>query len=271
MHPRTALAALACLAACSGEPAPSEPSHGEAPAADPNGFTAPTQKTLEAQAAAARSLPLADAQDFEDAKRGLVASDPDVVVEGARGQKIWDTGSYAFVHGDPPGSVNPSLWRQAKLNGLHGLFQVAEGIYQVRGYDVSNLSLIRGQTGWIAVDPLTSRQTAEAAMALARRHLGELTITAVIFTHSHADHFGGTDAVLGEPYAGQPPVRIVAPRRFVEEAASENVLAGVGMVRRAGYMYGANLPRDPRGHVDTGLGKGVARGTVGMREPTDLI
>jgi alkyl sulfatase BDS1-like metallo-beta-lactamase superfamily hydrolase len=219
----------------------------------------------------ARSLPLADAQDFEDARRGLVASDPDVVVEGARGQTIWDTGSYAFVQGDAPGSVNPSLWRQAKLNGLHGLFQVAEGIYQVRGYDVSNLTLIRGQTGWIAVDPLTSRQTAEAALALARRHLGELKITAVIFTHSHLDHFGGVDAVLPEPGAAPEGLRIVAPRGFVEEATSENVLAGVAMGRRASFMYGMQLPRNPRGHVDTGLGKTVPRGTVGIREPTDLV
>ncbi len=263
---RPTLLLLGLAAACGGEPPP-----GDSPGVDPHGFTAPTQKTREAQAAVARSLPLADAQDFENARRGLVASDPDVVVEGARGEKIWDTTAYAFVQGDAPPSVNPSLWRQAKLNGVHGLFEVAEGIYQVRGYDVSNLTLIRGQTGWILVDPLTSQQTAQAALTLARRHLGALRITTVIFTHSHVDHFGGIDAVLGEQNEAQGSVRIVAPHGFLEEAASENVLAGVGMVRRASYMYGSQLPRGPRGHVDTGLGKGVARGTVGMREPTDLI
>ncbi len=263
---RSALLLLGLAVACGGEPPPAA-----APGADAHGFTAPTQQTLEAQAAVARSLPLAETQDFEDAKRGLVASDPDVVVEGARGQKIWDTTSYAFVQGDAPPSVNPSLWRQAKLNGLHGLFEVSEGIYQVRGYDVSNLTLIRGQTGWILVDPLTSQQTAQAALALARRHLGELKVSAVIITHSHLDHFGGIDAVLPEQNAAQAGVRIVAPRGFVEEATSENVLAGVAMGRRASFMYGLQLPRDPRGHVDTGLGKTVARGTVGMRQPTDLV
>jgi alkyl sulfatase BDS1-like metallo-beta-lactamase superfamily hydrolase len=260
------LVLLGLMAACGGEPPT-----GEDPGADPHGFTAPTRQTLEAQAAVARSLPLADAQDFEDAQRGLVASDPHVVVQGARGEKIWDTTAYAFVQGDAPPSVNPSLWRQAKLNGLHGLFEVAEGIYQVRGYDVSNLTLIRGQTGWILVDPLTSRETAQAALALARRHLGELRVAVVIFTHSHLDHFGGIDAVLGEPGAAAESPRIVAPRGFLEEATSENVLAGVAMGRRASFMYGLNLPRDPRGHVDTGLGKTVARGTVGMRAPTDWV
>jgi alkyl sulfatase BDS1-like metallo-beta-lactamase superfamily hydrolase len=256
---------LALAVACGGEPPP-----GDAPGADANGFTAPTAETLAAQAAVARALPLADQQDFEDARRGLVASDPDVVVEGLRGGRIWDTTAYAFVQGDAPPSVNPSLWRQAKLNGLHGLFEVQQGIYQVRGYDVSNLTLIRGQTGWILVDPLTSRETAQAALALARRHLGELPIRAVIFTHSHLDHFGGIDAVLPET-AAPGSVRIVAPRGFLEEATSENVLAGVAMGRRASYMYGLHLPRDPRGHVDTGLGKTVARGTVGLRAPTDVV
>ena len=257
---------LALVVACGGEPPP-----GGAPGADAQGFTAPTRQTVEAQAAVVRALPLADAQDFEDAQKGLVASDPNVVVEGARGEKIWDTTAYAFVQGDAPASVNPSLWRQAKLNGLHGLFEVAEGIYQVRGYDVSNLTLIRGQTGWILVDPLTSRETAQAALALARRHLGALPIVAVIFTHSHLDHFGGIDAVLAEQNAARGSVRIVAPRGFIEEAVSENVLAGVAMGRRASFMYGLRLPRDVRGHVDTGLGKTVARGTIGMREPTDLV
>jgi alkyl sulfatase BDS1-like metallo-beta-lactamase superfamily hydrolase len=260
------LVVLWLLVACGGEAPP-----GGDPGADANGFTAPTRETLEAQAAVARALPLADEQDYEDARRGLVASDPDVVVENARGGRVWDTSAYAFVTGDAPPSVNPSLWRQAKLNGLHGLFQVAEGIYQVRGYDVSNLTLIRGQTGWILVDPLTSRETAQAALALARRHLGELKISALIFTHSHLDHFGGIDGVLPDQDAAKGSVRIVAPRGFLEEATSENVLAGVAMGRRAGFMYGLNLPRDPRGHVDTGLGKTVARGTVGLRAPTDLV
>ena len=261
------IALFALALACGREP--SQPAG--APGADAQGFSDPTQKTVEAQAAVARTLPLADAQDFEDAKRGLVASDPEVLVEGTRGERIWDTAAYAFVKGDAPASVNPSLWRQAKLNGVHGLFEVTEGIYQVRGYDISNLTLIRGQTGWILVDPLTSQETAAAAFALARKHLGPLPIVAVIFTHSHIDHFGGIDAVLSDQELAKGGVRIVAPRGFLEEATSENVLAGVAMGRRATFMYGTQLPRDARGHVDSGLGKTPARGTIGLLEPTELI
>ena len=261
------MAVLSLVVACGAEP----PQPAGAPGADAQGFSDPTQRTVDAQAAVARTLPLADAQDFEDAKRGLVASDPDFVVAGAGGERIWDTAAYAFVQGDAPDSVNPSLWRQAKLNGLHGLFEVAKGIYQVRGYDISNLTLIRGQTGWILVDPLTSQETAQAALALARKHLGPLPITAVIFTHSHLDHFGGIDAVLSEQEQANGSVRIIAPRGFMQEATSENVLAGVAMGRRATFMYGTRLPRDARGHVDSGLGKTPARGTIGLIEPTELI
>ena len=258
---------LGLFVTCCGAPPP--PAGG--PGADAQGFTAPTQKTVEAQAVVTRTLVLTDTQDFEDAQRGLVAQDPDVVVEGARGERIWDTTAYAFVKGDAPASVNPSLWRQAQLNGLHGLFEVANGIYQVRGYDISNLTLIRGQTGWILVDPLTSQETAAAALALARKHLGPLAIVAVIFTHSHIDHFGGIDAVLSEPELAKGNLRIVAPRGFLEEATSENVLAGVAMGRRATFMYGTRLPRDARGHVDSGLGKTPARGTIGLSEPSELV
>ena len=197
-----------------------------------------------------------------------MASDPNLVVKNAAGDAIWDAAQYAFVTGDAPSSVNPSLWRQAKLNGVHGLFQVTEGVYQVRGYDISNMTLIRGQSGWIVVDPLTARETAAAALAFARLHLGDAPIVAVIFTHSHVDHFGGIAGVLPDE-ASLRGVRIVAPRGFVEEATQENVLAGVAMGRRASFMYGMPLARSPRGHVDTGLGKAPARGTIDILEPTD--
>ena len=256
--------ALACGRA---EPPPRGPG-GDAP--DAQGRSAPTAYTLAANAATARGLPLDDPQDFEDARRGLVASDPEVVIPGGDGRSIWDTREYAFVAGDAPPTVNPSLWRQAKLNGLHGLFEVAPGLYQVRGYDIANLTLIQGKTGWIVVDPLGAQETAAAALALARRHLGDAPIVAVVFTHSHLDHFGGIEAVLADAKVARD-LRIVAPQGFVEAATSENVLTGIAMGRRAVFMYGMPLPRDARGHVDTGLGKEPSRGTISIAEPTDLI
>jgi len=252
--------------ACGGERAASPPAEG-----DPQGHTAAALDTVRAQEAAARALPLADEQDFADARRGLVASDPEVRIEDARGRLVWDTAAYGFVSGDAPATVHPSLWRQAKLNGVHGLFEVAEGIYQVRGYDLSNMTWIRGRSGWIVVDPLTAKETAAAALALARRALGDAPIVAVVFTHSHVDHFGGVGAVVPEDPSARAALRVVAPRGFLEEATSENVLAGVAMGRRASFMYGMRLARSPRGHVDTGLGKAPARGTVGILEPTEWV
>ncbi|HEY8494685.1 MAG TPA: alkyl sulfatase dimerization domain-containing protein [Myxococcota bacterium] len=227
--------------------------------------------TAEANRAVAAALALRDPQDFEDARRGLVASEPEVVVRDAAGRTIWDTSAYGFVSGEAPASVNPSLWRQAQLNGIHGLFEVVPGIHQVRGYDLSNLTLIDGQSGWIVVDPLTSQETAAAALAFARRHLGPKLVVAVVFTHSHVDHFGGVQAVVPDDPAARAALRVVAPRGFLEEATSENVLAGIAMGRRSAYMYGFPLPRSPLGHVDTGLGKEPARGTIGILRPTDEI
>jgi alkyl sulfatase BDS1-like metallo-beta-lactamase superfamily hydrolase len=248
---------------------------GEAPerqaaadAADAHGFGAPSAATAEANARFAAELALDDTADFEDARRGLVASDPEMEVKTASG-RVWSQRLFGFVAGDAPASVNPSLWRQAKLDGLHGLFQVAEGVYQVRGYDVSNMTWIRGKTGWIVVDPLTSLESATAAHALAREHLGADPVVAVIFTHSHIDHVGGVRAVL--PNGSADGVRVVAPLRFVEETTSENVLAGTAMGRRASFQFGTNLPPGPRGYVDTGLGKQPLAGTTTFALPTDVI
>ena len=266
--PATLLLLGALLLACSPD---SSPRPQDAGSADADGHTAPTGDTQERQAAVAATLDLEDEQDFTDARRGLLLSDPDVRIDDDRGQPIWDTAAYRFVSGDAPASVNPSLWRQARLNGIHGLFEVADGIYQVRGYDLSNLTLIRGNSGWILVDPLTSRETASAALALARRHLGDAPIVAIVFTHSHVDHFGGVAGVLPEDPAARAALRVIAPRGFLDEATSENVLAGMAMARRASFMYGIRLARSERGHVDTGLGKEPARGTVGILAPTEWI
>jgi alkyl sulfatase BDS1-like metallo-beta-lactamase superfamily hydrolase len=229
--------------------------------------------TVEANRAVASSLPLTDAQDFEDVRRGFIAADDPVVIPGPTDRPAWDMASYSFVEGDAPASVNPSLWRQAKLNGQHGLFEVVPGIHQVRGYDISNLTLIEGRTGWIVVDPLTVAERAAAAMALARKHLGNKPVSAIIFTHSHVDHFGGVEGILPADAAEAARIPIVAPAGFMEEATSENVLAGVAMGRRAAYMYGVMLPRSATGHVDTGLGKeaNTTNGTVSIREPTIIV
>ena len=258
---------LAIALACSHE---APPPAGDRGAPDADGHTAPTPVTASANAAIGAALPLDDPQDFDDVRRGLVTGDGDVVITGAAGRTIWDTRRYGFVGGDAPASVNPSLWRQAKLNDVHGLFEVAPGIHQVRGYDLANMSIIDGKTGWILVDPLGSSETSAAALALARRALGDKPIVAVIFTHSHVDHFGGIGGVLPDE-AARARTRIVAPKGFIEEATSENVLAGIAMGRRALFMYGIPLARGPRGHVDTGLGKEPSRGALSIAVPTDLV
>jgi alkyl sulfatase BDS1-like metallo-beta-lactamase superfamily hydrolase len=236
--------------------------------ADGDGFTAPSAFTAEANQAFGAALALEDPLDFEDARHGLIASDPSIELVGPGG-KPWSRKLFDFVQGDSPASVNPSLWRQAKLHGTHGLFQVAEGIYQVRGYDVSNMSWIRGRTGWIVVDPLTSVESATAAAALFRKHLGNDPVVAVIFTHSHIDHFGGVRGVL--PNGSLEGLRIIAPNRFVEEATSENILAGIAMGRRASYQFGTHLPYGERGYVDTGLGKQPMSATTSFASPTDIV
>jgi len=228
--------------------------------------------TAAANDAFAKNLPVTDRQDFEDARRGFIATDDPLVVRGPEGTTVWDFSRYGFIDGDVPPTVNPSLWRQARLNAPHGLFKVTEGVHQVRGYDFSNMTLIEGRAGWIVVDPLTVEETAAAAIALARRHLGDRPVSAVIFTHSHVDHFGGIEGVLPADPARQAAIPIIAPEGFMEEATSENVLAGVAMGRRALYMFGLSLPRTPQGHVDTGLGKGVpTEGTTSIRAPTALV
>ena len=248
---------------------PAAPAAGEASAAaDAHGNTAPSQFTAKANAAFGAALALDEKIDFEEAQRGLIESDPAMSITSATG-RTWSQSLFAFVQGDAPASVNPSLWRQAKLNGTNGLFQVADGIYQVRGYDVSNMTWIRGKTGWIVVDPLSSVESAAAAVTIARKHLGADPVVAVIFTHSHVDHFAGVAAVL--PETGAEHVRVITPRRFVEEVTSENVLAGTAMSRRAAYQFGFSLPYGERAYVDSGLGKQPLTGSSSFAMPTDIV
>jgi alkyl sulfatase BDS1-like metallo-beta-lactamase superfamily hydrolase len=241
------------------------------PDADGDGHTAPTEATIAANRAVLEALDFTDRQDFEDATKGLIASEPALRVTSASGASVWDLSANAFIEGEAPASVNPSLWRQARLNNIHGLFKVTEGIYQMRGYDLSNMTLIEGKTGWIVVDPLTARETAAAAFAFARKHLGERPIVAMIFTHSHIDHFGGVLGVLTSEGVQAESIRIIAPQGFMDEATSENIIAGTAMSRRAMLMYGKQLARSERGHVDSGLGISPAFGSFGLLEPTEIV
>jgi alkyl sulfatase BDS1-like metallo-beta-lactamase superfamily hydrolase len=238
---------------------------------DVAGNTPPSAITAVLNTAVSGSLPLSDQQDFEDAKRGLIASDPELRVTTAEGRQIWNMPAYDFIDADPPLSVNPSLWRQARLNNIHGLFEVTKGVYQLRGFDLANMSLIEGKTGWIVIDPLTSEETAAKAIAFAREHLGEKPISAIIYTHSHIDHFGGVLGVISAEEVVERRVPIIAPEHFLGEATSENVIAGVAMGRRSLFMMGPRLPVGERGHVDTGLGKGVAYGRFGLLPPSETV
>ena len=220
----------------------------------------------------AKTLPPESAQDFEDAKRGFIGTVEGAVVANADGRQFWNMGRFSeWQEGKPaPDSVNPSLWRQAQLNAIHGLFEVTPGIYQVRGFDLSNITFVEGKTGYIVIDPLISAEPAAAALALMRKHRGDKPVTAVIYTHSHVDHYGGVRGVISDEDINNG-LEIIAPEGFLEAAFSENVLAGNVMNRRAMYMYGALLPPGPFGHVDAGLGKTVSVGSVSIVPPTRSI
>lgn len=237
-------------------------------------MTAPkdaTDATLRAHAALRGELPADDGQDFADAQRGFIGTIPDARVENAAGGVVWNMGAFAFEEAEEaPPTVNPSLWRQARLNALHGLFEVTPGVYQVRGFDLSNITFIEGERGYLVIDPLISAEPAAAALALMRKHRGDKPVTGVIYTHSHVDHYGGVRGVISDADI-EAGMRIIAPEGFLEEAVSENVLAGNAMGRRATYMYGALLPRDARGHVDSGLGKTTSMGSVSLIPPTESI
>lgn len=214
------------------------------------------------------NLPFEDTRDFEDTDRGFIAALEPCVVKSADGRVVWDNDAYAFLAGEAPTSVHPSLWRQSQLCTKQGLYEVVEGIYQVRGLDLSNITFVEGNSGVIVIDPLISTETAAAALALYRAHRGERAVTAVIYTHSHADHFGGVLGVTNQADVDAGKVVIIAPEHFTEHAVQENVYAGTAMARRAGYMYGAALDRSPQGQVGCGLGQVGSTGEVALIVPT---
>ncbi|MET0664227.1 MAG: alkyl sulfatase dimerization domain-containing protein [Acidimicrobiales bacterium] len=209
-----------------------------------------------------------DTQDFEDAQRGFIAALEPGIVHDESGRVIWDNDSYGFLEEDCPPTAHPSLWRQSRLNSIQGLFEVTEGIYQVRGLDLSNMTVVEGKTGVIVIDPLVSMETAAAALALYREHRGDRPVRAVIYTHSHIDHFGGVKGVVGQEAVDRGDVVVLAPQGFLAHAVAENVYAGTAMARRAVYMYGRHLARGPEGQIGCGLGQAASDGAVGLIAPT---
>ncbi|MFI9594454.1 alkyl/aryl-sulfatase [Nonomuraea sp. NPDC052265] len=207
-------------------------------------------------------LPFHDTGDFEDADRGFIAKLTPAVVRSRNGEVVWDNDSYAFLNAECPETAHPSLWRQSQLCAKQGLYEVAEGIYQVRGLDLSNMTLVEGDTGVIVIDPLVSTECAAIALALYRRHRGDRPVTGIVYTHSHVDHFGGVRGVTD----GNVP--ILAPAGFMDHAVSENVYAGPAMNRRAGYMFGLALPHTPDGQIGCGLGMTSSTGTTSLIPPT---
>ena len=227
--------------------------------------------TVQANEQVARELRLDEPQGFEDARRGFIARPEGKILAVDGSTVLIDFDAFKFVDGKAPATVNPSLWRHAMLNAQAGLFKVTDGIWQVRGFDIANMTLIEGKTGFIVVDTLTARESAAAALAFARKHLGNKPVSAIVFTHSHADHFGGALGVATAKEVAERKIPVVAPEGFMAEATSENILVGTAMARRSMYQFGKNLVPSAKGIVDTGLGKNVAYGAIGILAPTQLI
>jgi len=245
-----------------GAPAPSIPKDVAAEA---------TTSTKEAREKILKELPFSNKQDFEFADRGFIATREERQIKDESGRIVFDLASYDFLKGEAPESANPSLWRQAQLIAKNGLFKVAERIYQVRGFDVSTVSFIETDKGYIVVDPLTTVEVARAALELVRKHVGDKPVVAVVYSHSHADHFGGVAGVASEEDVKAGRIKVIAPEGFMEHSVSENVIAGPAMTRRARFQFGGTLPRGPEGEMTSGLGPGISTGTVSLIAPTDII
>lgn len=265
---RTSLtgAAALVLAACGTATEPQDIAIADLPEAG-----VATETTAQANQSVAERLPISDQSDFQDARRGKLGAIDAPAILNADGEIVWSIAQYAFLEGDAPTTVNPSLWRQSQLAAEHGLFEVMDGLYQVRGYDLSVMSVIAGETGWIIVDPLTTVETARAALDLVNSTLGERPVTGMIYTHSHVDHFGGARGIIEEADVAARGVPVLAPIGFTENAVSENLIAGNHMSRRATLMFGNTLGRNPTAHVGSGLGPGIPNGTISLLLPTEEI
>ena len=254
---KTTISIIALLAATSLQAAP------------PQGVA--TEATKAANAKVAARLPIADQTDFENANRGFLAKIEDKQILNEDGSVAWDVDKFDFIKGAAPDTVNPSLWRQGKLGSIHGLFKVTDGVYQLRGYDLAVMTLIAGKKGWIIVDPLTTPAPSKAGLALANKVLGKRRVSAVIFTHSHGDHFGGVAGVASAEDVKSGKVQIVAPHGFLRESIGENVLAGTAMNRRVQLQFGTNLSAGKARHVGVGLGQFLSKGDIALLPPTKSI
>lgn len=234
-----------------------------AQAADP-----PSATTRAVNEAARAAAPFQDRRDYDFAARGFVATRKDPLIRAADGRVVWDLNTFSFVDGPAPETVNPSLWRHAQVLSHAGLFKVSDRIWQVRGFDIANVTFVKGDKGWIVIDPLTADETARAAYDLVTENLGKRAVSAIIYTHSHIDHFGGAGGIL--PFA-VPDVPILAPQGFTDAAVGENVIAGPAMARRAIYQFGLTLPKGPTGSMGSGIGMAVAPGTQGLVPPNREI
>lgn len=225
-----------------------------------------------AGAASAAGPDFANRQDYAFAEKGFLGTRADPKITAADGKLVWDLAAYDFLKGPAPANVNPSLWRQSQLLAKHGLFEVAKGVYQVRGFDISNATFIAGKTGWIVIDPLTSSEVGKAALELVNAKLGARPVVALIYTHSHADHFGGARGMVAQADVDAGKVQVIAPQGFLEHAVSENIIAGPAMGRRATYQFGSFLPKDATGQLSSGIGPAVSAGTQTLIPPTvDIV
>lgn len=231
----------------------------------------PTQKTIEANKRVYEELDFNDHTDFENAKKGLIAEWPDRYIKDEKGNIVYDFEKYSYIKGEAPDSANPSLWRQGELNAIQGLYKVKDGIYQIRGFDLAQMSLIEGENGWIIVDPLITKEAAKAGLDFANEHLGERPVTAVIYSHSHVDHFGGVKGVTNEEDVKSGKVKIIAPPDFTKLTADEMLIAGNAMSRRGTYHVGSLIPGDEKGNIGTGLANTYSIGEVTYIQPTDII
>ena len=227
-----------------------------------------TEATRRTHAEFASTLPFHDTADFDDVEHGFLGTSAQRQILAADGHVAWDLDAYDFIDGAAPDTANPSLWRQSRLLIKDGLFEVVPGIYQLRGFDLSNMTIVEGDTGVIVIDPLISKETAAAAFALYRKHRGDRPVTAMIYTHSHIDHFGGVKGIITQEDVDSGRVPVIAPEGFMEHAIVENVYAGTAMARRAGYMYGAALAKGPDAQIGAGLGQTTSTGEPTLIVPT---